>query len=112
MTNIKQALWASLRRSTSRTAAKNVLVRLEACSPDPETPVERVIVSLLAETGPMTLDRLAQRVASELYRDELRRGASVLDIGLFGSRLLVPDVVGEIEARDGTLWRIERRKEP
>jgi len=38
----------------------------------------------------------------------LCKGAWVLDIGLFGSKLFVPDVIGEIEARNGTLWQIEK----
>jgi hypothetical protein len=113
MTNVKQALLGLLPRSSSTTSrAKNALVRLEPCSRQPETPVERVTVSVLAGTGAMPLDRLVERVASELYREELHSGASVLDIGLFGSRLFVSDVIGEIEARNGTLWRIENLKEP
>jgi hypothetical protein len=55
----------------------------------------------------MPLGSLVERVASELYNEELRHGAWVLDIGLFGSSLFVPDVVSEIEARNGTLWRID-----
>jgi hypothetical protein len=58
----------------------------------------------------MPLDTLAERVASELYREELRQGAQNLDIGLFGSRLFLGDVIREIEARNGTLWQIENVK--
>jgi hypothetical protein len=46
-----------------------------------------------------------------LYREELRNGASVLDIGLFGSRFFTRDVVRELKAGDGILWEIrEERK--
>ena len=37
-------------------------------------------------TGSYSTHTLAERVASELYREELRNGAGVLNIGLFGSR--------------------------
>jgi hypothetical protein len=83
------------------------IVRLEPPSRAPATPIERLVVSVLQAAGAIPLGSLVERVASELYNEELRHGAWVLDIGLFGSSLFVPDVVSEIEARDGTLWRID-----
>jgi hypothetical protein len=97
------------RRSASGESnpAQSSMVRLEPPSREPTTPVERVVVSVLKAAGAMPLGSLVERVASELYNEELRHGAWVLDIGLFGSSLFVPDVVSEIEARNGTLWRID-----
>ena len=108
MINIKEALLSMLTRRSFPT--RNIIVRLEQGSRQPETPVERLAVSVLASNGAMPLHTLAERVASELYRQELGQGAQVLDIGLFGSRLFLRDVIGEIQARNGTLWRIESLK--
>jgi hypothetical protein len=47
-------------------------------------------------------------IAAELYTDELRNGAGVLDLGLFGSRLFSGDVMRELKAGDGILWEIEQ----
>ena len=105
MTHVKEALLSMLpRRSSPR---GNIIVRLAASSRQPETRVEQLVLTMLASEGAITLDTLAERVASELYREELRQGAQTLDIGLFGSRLFLGDVIREIEARNGTLWQIE-----
>jgi hypothetical protein len=111
MTSIRQALMGMLPRKSSLTdKSNNIIVRLEQGSREPVTPVEQLTVSVLSSKGTMSLRTLAERVASELYHQELRNGAQVLDIGLFGSRLFLPDVISEIEARNGTLWRIENRE--
>lgn len=105
MVNIKQALLNILPKGIA--SKRNTIVRLEPGSREPITPVEQLAISVLASKGAMPLHTLAERVAAELYRQELGKGAQVLDIGLFGSRLFLGDVIGEIEARNGTLWRIE-----
>jgi hypothetical protein len=56
----------------------------------------------------ISFDKLVKIVAADLYAEELRKGAGVLDIGLFGSRLFNNDIVRELEARDGVLWKIKR----
>jgi hypothetical protein len=43
--------------------------------------------------------RLVEHIAREIYSDEVRRGAWVLDIALFGLGLFVPDVVFELKRR-------------
>ena len=108
MVNIKQAFLNILPRGIS--SRGDTIVRLEPGSRGPVTPVEQLAMSVLASNGAMSLHTLAERVASELYRQELGKGAQVLDIGLFGSRLFLRDVIGEIQARNGTLWRIESLK--
>lgn len=80
---------------------------LEAGQRSPLTAVERLAVSALRHEGAMPLLLLAERVAQDLYRDALRHGAWVLDIGLFGRDIFVPDVVRELEAASGVLWEIE-----
>jgi hypothetical protein len=109
MISIKQALLNILpSRSSSR---GNIIVRLEQGSREPVTPVEQLAVSVLTSKGAMPLRTLAERVAAELYRQELRKGAGVLDIGLFGSRLFNDDVVRELRAADGILWEIKYERE-
>jgi hypothetical protein len=71
------------------------------------TPVERLAVSTLRREGAMPLPALAKLVASDLYVDALRHGAWVIDIGVFGRDIFVPDVARELKAADGILWEIE-----
>ena len=109
MTHIKEALLSMLpRRSFPR---GNIIVRLIQGSRQPETSVEQLAVSVLASNGAMPLHTLAEHVAAQLYREELRNGAGVLDIGLFGSRFFTSDVVGELKAGDGILWEIKEERE-
>lgn len=72
------------------------------------TPIERLAVSSLKQEGAIPFRLLVERVASAVYFEELRKGAWVLDIGMFGARLFVRDVVREIEAGNGILWEIEK----
>jgi hypothetical protein len=55
----------------------------------------------------MPYDRLVKLVAAELYEEELRSGAWLVDIGLFGSDLFVPDVAHEVSAKNGTHWQFD-----
>jgi hypothetical protein len=109
MAQIKEALASMLRRpNAAREIDNDLIVCLEQHSQEPLTSVERLAVAELKENGAQPLARLVERVASELYREELRNGATTLDIGLFGSSLFVSEVVGELDARNGSLWRIEK----
>jgi hypothetical protein len=105
MAHVKEALLSMLPRKGS--SRGNRIVRLARGSRPPGTPVEQLAVSVLVSKGAISLDALAERVASELYREELRQGAGVLDIGLFGSRFFTRDVICELEAGDGILWEIK-----
>ena len=98
----------SLRRERSKTEADTAAVRLiESPHRLPTTPIEQRLVFVLKEVGPVTVAGLVKRVAAELYADELRGGAAVLDIGLIGDRLFNRDVVRELRAADGVLWEIK-----
>jgi hypothetical protein len=68
--------------------------------------VEQTTLGMLKEEGEAPLDALAERVASELYREELRQGGWVVDLGLVGSELFIPEIIRSLKARDGVLWRI------
>src|SRR5262245_57869293 len=72
--------------------------------------IERLDVLKLSQEGALPLELLAERVATDLYHEELRNGAWVVDIGFFGNRLFVPDVIKEIQQRNGSLWKIEEGK--
>ena len=84
----------------------NSRVRLLDDPTGPATRVERAALRVLKETGEAPLVTVVERVADELYREELRDGAWLVDLGLFGSRLFVPDVLRSLKAYDGRLWQI------
>ena len=93
----------------TRVQLETAAVRLiEAPRRRPETAIEQRLATRLKATGPMSVSALVSTVAADLYSDELRKGAGVLDIGLFGSRLFSGDVIQELRAGDGILWQIER----
>jgi hypothetical protein len=76
----------------------------------PATPIERRLFASL-EAGPVPFTALVQRVADELYAEELRQGGAVVDIGLFGSRLFNRDVMQELDAANGILWEIKHGRQ-
>lgn len=83
------------------------VVRLVEAARPPVTPVEQLAVATLTRDGTMSFKRLVEQVALDLYREMLRSGGWAVDIGIFGTNLFVPDVARELEAGDGTLWRLE-----
>jgi hypothetical protein len=100
-------------RSTSGRApvseAQWAVVRLVETPPrHPATPIENQLLATLEKTGPVAAATLVRRVAADLYAEELRQGAGVLDIGLYGDRLFDHEIVRELRAGDGVLWKIQR----
>lgn len=85
---------------------------LEAPVRPPATPVERLARLAIASGGPLSLQVLVERVARELYLDEIRHGSWTVDIGFFGTGLFVPQVAREIQAAHGVLWHIEESVPP
>lgn len=67
------------------------------------TPVERLAVRALERDGVLPYPTLVLRVADDLYREELRRGGWNSDIGVWGSRLFVPEVERELGTSAGLL---------
>ena len=76
----------------------------------PATPIEQRLISTLRETESISFATLVNAVSADLYAEELRTGAGALDIGLFGSRLFNGDVIRELKAGDGILWKIGELK--
>ena len=77
----------------------------------PVTPIETRLASALNKTGPISFAKLVKIVAADLYAEELRKGAGVLDIGLLGDRLFDRDIIRELKAGDGILWEIKPDQE-
>jgi hypothetical protein len=73
----------------------------------PTAPITQKVVLAVAQ-GAVPFPSLVRAISAELYEEELRKGAGVLDIGLFGSRLFHEDVVRELHAGDGIFWDIEK----
>ena len=98
---------AASHREARDPASKTVSVRLIANAQcGPKTSIETLIAATLKEAGSLSYEGLIQRVVTDLYQAELRRGAAVLDIGIFGSRLFERDVVSALKISDGVLWVI------
>jgi hypothetical protein len=113
--NIRNLLPGSLSQAKSGGAfvgeADAALVRLiDFPRRLPETPIEQRLAWALKETGPISVSGLVKRVASELYCDELRKGAGVLDIGLIGDRLFNRDIIRELNAGNGILWEVKQQQ--
>ena len=83
---------------------------LEPASRLVATDVERFVENQLAGATSVAYEKLVSRVAEFIYRKELKLGASVLDIGLFGSSLFVAEARRELELGRGKLWEINQEK--
>ena len=97
------------KRAIAGGVPRELIVRLEHCSRGPSTPVERLVLAILRDEGAIPLPVLVERVANALFQDELAGGAWVLDLGMLGSTLFVPDATAGIQAANGVLWQIEQR---
>ena len=98
-------------RSSGAKGLDGFTIRLLKASRSPATTVERLSVEVLKREGRTSLAKLIERVAREVYFDEVRRGASALDIGLYGPDLFVAEVISELKAANGILWKIESPEE-
>jgi hypothetical protein len=83
--------------------------RLEQPLRAPDTRVEKRVFTALANEGSLSLDAVIDRVADELYRDELRHGGWAAEIGVIGSGAFRADVERVVERGAGVLWLIEPR---
>jgi len=114
-------MWKLLPGSSSRSRSdraasvggNTAIVRLiDSPRRSPTTQIEEQLVSALKKVGPVSSASLVKTIAADLYAAELRKGAAVLDIGLFGERLFTRDIIRELQAGDGILWDIKSEKEP
>jgi hypothetical protein len=78
---------------------------------EPMTPIEQRLITMLKNVGPIPFATLVKTAAKDLYIEELRQGAGVLDIGLFGNGLFNRDLVRELMSGDGVLWEIKQERE-
>ena len=78
---------------------------------EPMTPIEQRLITMLKNVGPMPFATLVKTAAKDLYLEELRQGAGILDIGLFGEGLFNRDLVQELLSGDGILWEIKQERE-
>ena len=78
---------------------------------EPMTPIEQRLITMLKNVGPIPFATLVKTAAKDLYIEELRQGAGVLDIGLFGDGLFNRDLVRELLSGDGVLWEIKQERE-
>jgi len=99
-------------RSSGAKGLDGFTIRLLKASRSPATTVERLSVEILKREGRTSLVKLVERVAREIYSDEVRSGAWALDIGLYGPNLFVSDVISELKSGNGILWQIEEPEGP
>jgi hypothetical protein len=91
--------------TAGKLASTNIRVRrLDAPLRSPTTPLERRVLAAIAIEGALPLDVLVDRIAGDLYRDELRHGGWVAEIGFVGRALFRSDVQRAIEGAAGILW--------
>jgi hypothetical protein len=94
--------------SGERAASDSMVRVLDDPCRSPATRAERRAVAVLAREGAIPLNRLVERVAQDLYRDELRRGGSTAEIGFVGSALFRADAGRMIAGAAGALWTIDQ----
>jgi len=98
-------------RSVSVDGNAGIVRLIDSPRRSPATQIEWQLISALKKVGSVPSANLVKTVAADLYAAELRKGAAVLDIGLFGERLFTRDILRELQAGDGILWDIKREKE-
>ena len=74
----------------------------------PATLAERRAVDWLAREGPLPLGRLLDRVAREVYHDELRRGGWAADVGVVGLAAFRAEAERAVRDAAGALWVVGR----
>ena len=73
------------------------------------SPQERRIAATLNQDGPLPVDELIERVARDLYLEEVRLGAWAVDIGVYGPKLFFADTARAVEGGRGVLWEIDKQ---
>jgi hypothetical protein len=82
---------------------------LDEPSREPASAAERWALRVLARNGDLSLQRLVDHIARELYREEMRRGGWAADIGFAGSALFRADAEHVVEGAADSLWTIDRQ---
>ena len=84
----------------------NRKVGLSRLNSSARTPVDGIAAAMLSRNQQIPLCELAAQLAESLYRDELRHGGWVVDIGLLGSSVSVAVALQQLQTGDGDLWKI------
>lgn len=71
------------------------------------TDEERLVCRLFRTEGPCTVSEIVQRIAQEMYNEELKHGGGVADIGVFGPRLFERDARALVECMRGRCLSVE-----
>ena len=95
-----------LGKRQSESSMTNRQVRLSRLNRSARTPLEGIAAAMLSRNQQIPLGELAEQLAESLYRDELRHGGWAVDVGLLGSSVFVADVLQQLQAGDGDLWKI------
>jgi hypothetical protein len=84
------------------------IVKLLPLPEEPDTAVERLAVAMLRRENAIPFRSLVNRIAGELYQNEIAHGGWVVDLGVIGGTLFVPEVSQKIHAGNGKFWQIEK----
>lgn len=76
----------------------------------PVTVEEERTVALLSSAGPLPLDGLIDRLARDMYLEELRRGGWTTEVGVLGTAPFRPEAARAVDGAAGALWTIERAR--
>jgi hypothetical protein len=104
---IRRLLSSSLSYRAQTVVVEPIVSRRESPDHSPPNPISQRLFSALGSDS-MPFATLVKIVAEQLYQEELRHGAGVLDIGLLGSRLFHDEVIRELHAGDGIFWDIKK----
>jgi len=75
------------------------------------TPAEQHALAMLAREGAVPRRQLVNRVAHELYCEQLRRGGWRVEIGFMGDALFRADAERVIAGAEGALWMLYAHSE-
>ena len=68
---------------------------------------ERLVCQVIDAKGPQQVRELVRHIAKEMYYGELRYGAGVIDLGLFGSTLFEREAQELLESMVGRFIEVE-----
>jgi hypothetical protein len=95
-----------LGKRQSESSMTNRKVRLSRLNRSARTPFAGIAAAMLNHNQQIPLCELADQLAESLYRDELRHGGWVVDVGLLGSSVFVADALQQLQGDDADLWKI------
>jgi hypothetical protein len=73
----------------------------------PATPIERLLVDILAARGPLTHAALVSELAQARYRDELAQSGWLAALAFFNESVFVAEVTRVLEGTRDVLWEFD-----